>query len=254
MVKKLSILCALLLVLFVLSPAYAADNGNTWNDSFNKAKKTLEREIYKDHRITFYCGCPFDEYKDVQPCQNYVPVKGGKRSERVEWEHIVPAAHFGQSFKEWREGDPRCVDNKGKALKGRNCARKVAVPYRFMESDMYNLVPAIGEVNGLRSNHRFGIVAGKDYIEVCHVKIDKAARTVEPPKQIRGDIARTYQYMDRAYPGKGIIGRSSEKLFDAWSRQDPVDRWECERCRRIEAIQGNENPIVKEQCKKAGLW
>ena len=252
--KKLSVLCILSLALFILSPAYAADQGNTWNDSFTKVKKTLEREIYKDHRTTFYCGCPFDEHKVVQPCQNYTPVKGGKRSSRVEWEHIVPAAHFGQSFKEWREGDPRCVDNKGKAFKGRNCASKVAVPYRFMESDMHNLVPAIGEVNGLRSNHRFGMVAGNDYIEVCHVKIDKGARTVEPPKQIRGDIARTYKYMDRAYPGRGIIGRSSEKLFDAWSSQDPVDKWECERCRRIEGIQGNENPIVKEQCKKAGLW
>ena len=87
-VKKLSILCILSLILFILSPAYAADTGNTWNDSFNKAKKTLEREIYRDNRTTFYCGCPFDEYKKVQPCQDYIPVKGGMRSSRVEWEHI----------------------------------------------------------------------------------------------------------------------------------------------------------------------
>jgi len=137
------------------------------------------------------------------------------------------------------------VDNKGRAFKGRRCASKVAVSYRYMESDTYNLVPAIGEVNGLRSNYRFGMVAGKGYIEVCNMKIDKEARTVEPPEHVRGDIARTYKYMDQAYPGKGIMGRD---------RQDPVDKWECERCKRIEAIQGNENPIVKEQCKKAGLW
>jgi len=251
--KKLSILCILSLFL-ALSSAYAADKSNIWNDSFNKAKKILEREVYQDHRITFYCECPFDDHKNVQSCRNYTPVKKGKRSTRIEWEHIVPAAHFGQSFKEWREGDPECVNNKGKAFKGRSCASKVAAMYRFMESDMYNLVPAIGEVNGLRSNYSFGMVAGKDYIEVCDMKIDKEDRTVEPPKKIRGDIARTYKYMDQAYLGKGIIGKASEKLFDAWDRQDPVDKWECERANRIEGIQGNENPIVKEQCKKAGLW
>lgn len=252
--KKLSTLCISVFILLMLSSAYAGDKGNTWNDSFGKAKKTLEHEDYKDHRTTFYCGCSYDEHKNVQSCQNYAPVKEGKRSGRVEWEHIVPAAHFGQSFKEWREGDPGCVDNKGKAFKGRNCASKVAVPYRYMESDMYNLVPAIGEVNGLRSNYRFGMVAGKVYIEACNMKIDKEARTVEPPKRIRGDIARTYKYMDQAYPGKGIIGKASEKLFDAWDRQDPVDKWECQRANRIEAIQKNVNPIVKEQRKKAGLW
>ena len=68
--------------------------------------------------------------------------------------------------------------------------------------------------------------------EVCDMKIDKEDR---------------YKYMDQAYPGKGIIGRASEKLFDVWDKQYPVDKWECERANRIEGIQGNENPIVKEQ-------
>ena len=33
----------------------------------------------------------------------------------------------------------------------------------------------------------------------------------------------------------------------------PVDAWECLRAKRIERIQGNENPFVKEACRKAGL-
>jgi deoxyribonuclease-1 len=226
---------------------------NTWNDSFNKAKKTLERQVYTDHRVTFYCGCEFDAKKQVRPCQYYTPKKAGERAKRVEWEHIVPAAHFGQSFKEWRDGHPDCVDGKGKPFKGRNCASKVAIPYRYMESDLYNLVPAIGEVNGLRSNYRFGMIAGeKRKFGACDMEIE--GRVAEPPERVRGNIARTYKYMNQAYPGHGIIGRSSVKLFDAWDRQDPVDAWECERCKRIEAIQGNENPVVKEACKAAGLW
>jgi hypothetical protein len=30
---------------------------------------------------------------------------------------------------------------------------------------------------------------------------------------MRSNIARTYKYLDKAYPGRGIIGRASKKLF-----------------------------------------
>jgi len=37
-------------------------------------------------------------------------------------------------------------------------------------------------------------------------------------------------------------------------KEDPVDEWKCERCRRIEGIQRNENPFVKKACESAGFW
>jgi len=74
-------------------------------------------------------------------------------------------------------------------------------------------------------------------VEIEHCKI-------EPRPAIRGDVARTYLYMNWAYPGHGIISRSNQKLFEAWNRADPVDDWERERARRIEAIQGNRNPFI----------
>lgn len=246
MKRNLIIALSLVFFLFAALPA-AAQKGNATNQSFNKSKKLLEREVYKDHRITFYCGCPFDEQKNVLPCANYAPKNGNKRSTRIEWEHVVPASHFGQSFPEWRDGHPDCVDSKGKPFKGRNCASKVNVKYRYMQSDMYNLYPAIGEINNLRRDYRFDMVPGeKREFGPCDFEIDN--KTAEPPERIRGDIARTYKYMDWAYPGHGIIGKSSRKLFDAWDKMDPVDAWECERCRRIEKIQGNENPFVKKAC------
>ena len=52
-------------------------------------------------------------------------------------------------------------------------------------------------------------------------------------------------YMDKAYPGRGIISRKNRKLFKSWHKQDPVDDWERERARRIERIQGNGNPFVR---------
>ena len=69
-------------------------------------------------------------------------------------------------------------------------------------------------------------------------------RKAEPAPHIRGDIARTYMYMNWAYPGRGIISKKNAKLFDAWNRTDPIDEWERERSKRIEAIQGNKNPFV----------
>ncbi len=57
-----SIMAALLAALVMATAAFGAQAaGNAWNDSFNKAKKTLERQVYFDHRITLFCGAGFDE-------------------------------------------------------------------------------------------------------------------------------------------------------------------------------------------------
>ena len=116
-----------------------------------------------------------------------------------------------------------------------------------MQADMFNLYPAIGEVNGRRSNYSMSIIEGeKREFGKCDVEIKN--KKVEPKESIRGEIARTYMYMDSAYPGRGIISKKNSKLFDAWNKSDPVDEWECERAKRIEEIQGNRNEIVRLNC------
>ena len=224
--------------------------GNTTNDSFNKSKKLLERVIYKEqeHRIDIYCGCKYDEKKEVDftSC-GYRPERDNKRAHRIEWEHVVPAEAFGQSFREWREGHPDCVDSKGRSFKGRKCAEKVNHEFRRMQADMYNLYPAVGEVNGLRSNYSMAMIPGNHYrFGECKTKIEDSK--IEPRPEVRGEIARTYFYMDRAYPGHGIISNKNEKLFQAWDKSDPVNEWECERSRRIARIQGNVNMFVEQAC------
>jgi deoxyribonuclease-1 len=167
------------------------------------------------------------------------------------WEYIVPTHAFGQSFKEWREGHPDCVDRKGKPFKGNNCARKRNIKFRYMESDLYNLVPAIGEINGLRSNYSFAMIPGeKREFGTCDMEIENPK--AEPRPEVRGDIARIYFYMNWAYPGHGIISKKNRKLFEAWDKEDPVDDWECERSIRIEGIQRNDNPFVKKLCVEVG--
>ena len=227
-------------------PSSQAYNQNTRITSFSKSKKLLLK-LYKAHPVTLYCGCSFKGKKtDLSSC-GYIPMKDNKRASRIEWEHVVPAHAFGQSFSEWRNGHPKCVNKNGKKYKGRKCAEKMNEEYRRMQADMYNLYPAIGEVNGRRSNYSMAIIKGeKREFGKCDVEIK--SRKVEPREEIRGEIARTYLYMDSVYPSRGIISKKNRKLFDAWNQSDPVDVWECERAKRIEKIQGNSNPVVLENC------
>lgn len=240
------ILKAIICLNMIFFPAITMAGGNITNQSFSKAKRLLFNEVYADHRFTFYCDCPYTPDKKVifQTDKFSPSTKHRKRADRIEWEHVVPAQSFGQSFKEWREGDPKCVDKHGKLFKSRNCAEKVNMEYRYMQADMYNLVPAIGQINALRLNYSYAMISGeKRQFGPCDMEIED--KKAEPRPEIRGDIARIYFYMDDAYPGHGIISKKNRKLFEAWAKEDPVDDWERERARRIEAVQGNHNNFVQ---------
>lgn len=237
-----SILCVL-----ASMPAYA---GNETNDSFNQAKKYL-KQIYADHRETIYCGAKFNNDNTVILPDGFVTTRHKKRSKRIEWEHIVPAENFGKTFSEWRDGHLECVDNKGKAFKGRNCAEKVNYEYRLMQADMHNLFPAIGAVNAMRSNYNFTELSADipNSFGSCAMKIE--GKKIEPPHYVKGVIARTYLYMEQEYP-RFKINNSMKKMFLVWDKNNPVTEWECIRAKRIEEIQGNPNKIVNEKCEKKG--
>jgi len=236
----------ILIIISLIILSSQAFSQNTHLTSFSKSKKLLLK-VYKDNPFTLYCGCTFKGKKPNLSSCGFIPKKDKKRANRIEWEHVVPAHAFGQSFSEWRNGHPKCVSKKGKKFKGRKCAQKMNEEYRRMQADMFNLYPAIGEVNGRRSNYSMAIIEGeKREFGKCDVEIK--SRKVEPREEIRGEIARTYLYMDSVYPGRGIISKKNKKLYEAWNKSDPVDVWECERAKRIERIQGNRNEVVMKSC------
>jgi len=86
----------------------------------------------------------------------------------------------------------------------------------------------------------------------CDMEIEN--KTAEPPIVKRSNIARTYFYMDYVYPGYDIINDDNRALFQDWAATDPVDQWECQRVKRVEDFQGNENPFVKFQCIVLEMW
>jgi deoxyribonuclease-1 len=233
------------LVILALIPLTAFASNETIG-SFSKAKRLLEQGVYHDHRVTLYCGAEFDSKKNITPPKGFYTDKHVKRSKRVEWEHVVPAENFGRTFVEWREGDKQCVSSKGKVYKGRNCANKVSEEYRLMQADMYNLVPAIGAVNAMRSNYNFTMLPDvKSEFGSCDFRID--SRKAQPPAEARGRIARAYLYMDEAY-ARYNMSKSQKQLMNAWDIQHPVSEWECTRSERIEKIQGNKNNIMQLRC------
>ena len=215
-------------------------------DSFNKAKKLLERQVYNNHRTTIYCGAEFASDKKVIPPKGFTTTKYIKRSKKIEWEHVLPAENFGRTFSEWREGHKLCVNSKGKAFKGRRCAEKVNTEYRFMQADLYNLYPAIGAVNALRSNYNFTMLpAANSDFGSCAMKIEN--RKVEPPESARGEIARTYLYMENTYK-RYSMSKSQRQLMNAWDKMYPVTEWECLRADKIRKLQKNENKVVASRC------
>jgi deoxyribonuclease I len=223
-------------------------DGNETIKSFRTAKKMITK-IYLNHSKTFYCGCHYSDKTIDRGVCGFISRKNSTRAKRVEWEHVVPAHYFGKSYKEWKFGHSLCKTKSGKSYKGRRCVAKIYPEFKRMEADLYNIVPAIGEINRARSNYPMNLIAGENRkYGVCDIEVEN--KTIEPTENIRGDIARTYFYMDWAYPDRGIVSNRNRKLFQTWNNSDPVDTWECLRVDMIFKSQGNQNPFVSEFCTK----
>lgn len=252
--KKLLILVGMLSLL-AGSYGFATDDnrGNKTFSEFNKVKKLLSKEVIPLHNQTIYCRAEIEKGHRVELPRGFKTDAHQSRKFRYEIEHVVPVENFGKAFREWREGSPECVDRKGKKFKGRNCAQKVNLAFRFMQSDMYNLFPAIGSVNAARGHKDFGLLANAESnFGSCEMKIRQ--NLVEPPEASRGVIARAYLYMQYAYGRTFRMSKSQEKLMNAWNKEHPVELWECKRSKKIEKLQGNENPFVKKPCQERGWY
>ncbi|MFP1739136.1 deoxyribonuclease I [Lonsdalea quercina] len=207
-------------------------------NSFTQAKAAAVK-INRDAPGSFYCGCRITwqgkkGIPDLASC-GYQVRKNADRANRIEWEHVVPAWQFGHQRQCWQNGGRK------------NCEQDEV--YREMETDLHNLEPAIGEVNGDRGNLMYNQWNGseKQYGQ-CEMKIDFKNKMAEPPERARGPIARTYFYMRDRY--HLTISRQQTQLFEIWNQQYPVTQWECTRDNRIAQVQGNHNPYVQQACQQ----
>ena len=230
--KKL--LSVVALFLSVITPAFSNPPS-----TFSEAKVVAKQKIYLDQANSsmgeLYCGCKWTWVGksggriDAESC-GLKARKQETRSERTEWEHIVPAWTFGNQRQCWHKGGrEHCVDDDP--------------VFRAMEADLFNLYPSVGEVNGDRSNFNYGMASGiAPQYGQCKTRVDFEQRAAEPRDEVKGLVARTTFYMFDRY--KLSMSRQQQQLLMAWDNQYPVSSWEKERDRRIAAIMGHSNPFV----------
>ncbi|MBD9643442.1 MULTISPECIES: deoxyribonuclease I [Pantoea] len=230
----------LLLLTLLVAPlsAYSLSFTHYHQNNFSQAK-AYAAQINADAPADFYCGCKISWHgkkgvPDLSSC-GYSVRKNANRAERIEWEHVMPAWEFGHQRQCWQNG-------------GRKSCSKDA-DYRRIESDLHNLQPAIGEVNGDRNNFQYSQWnGGEQQYGQCSMKVDFKQKLAQPPERARGAIARTYFYMRDQYHLR--LSRQQTQLFTAWDKQYPVTSWECERDNRIAKVQGNHNSYVQQACQR----
>ena len=203
-------------------------------------------EVNLPHGKTIYCGCDFTADMKFSPDRcGFKPNQKSHRSERVEWEHIVPVV----TMMEHRPcaTEKLCTDSDGKKYAGIKCCEEMDTKFRKMETDLQNIFPVVGELNGARANHDFGEVPGEERkYGRCDFETDPERKIVEPRPSVRGDIARVYLYMHNVYGDALPLTPAQTSLFEAWHAQDPPDDWERTRNRAIAHMQGAGNPLIEE--------
>ena len=239
--KILFICCGVVLLSYGLLFAEKPRHRN-----YRGASQVLAQVYTGDLAKDLYCGCPYSGKQNIDtvPCgfrpRENPRRKSYQRARRIEWEHIVTAHNMGHFRPCWRDGGRK------------NCTYNDPT-FEMMEGDLHNLYPAIGEINGDRSNFMYSqwTNSPEPMYGSCETVVDFKLKKVQPRKEIRGLIARVHFYMENQYAIK--ISNQDRKLFEAWDKMYPVTKEECERDRRIEKKQGNRNPFVEKACKELGL-
>lgn len=168
----------------------------------------------------------------------------------------------------YRHGQKRCGNY---SVEGDCYNREHIVPQSFygekrpMVSDLHQVRPTDGKVNGMRSNYPFGMVNNPSYTSKNGTKIGPSVSpgysgtVCEPIDEFKGDVARMILYFVTRYETQlssftsgNILGGSPYPGLQAWERdvllawhaQDPVSPAEIDRNNATFSIQKNRNPFI----------
>lgn len=232
------------LLVFVFSlPAHAQQPPT----SFRAAKAYLA-DLHEElgHLETLYCGCPYERTEtesggdvDREAC-GLEARTDETRSDRIEWEHVVPASWYGNTRACWQlkaEAYPQCGDDSG-----RDCCERVNHHFEIAHNDPNNLFPSSGEVNGNRSNYPYGDVEGEPRVygscdfEMGRNESGRVAEIADGP--VRGTVARAMLYMAEVYGS--TVNMPMEEVW-GWHQSYPPADWEIERAERIAEDTGLRN-------------
>ena len=162
-----------------------------------------------------------------------------KRAHIVEVEHIVAADTLGHQLSCWKTA---ICEHHGKHYKGRKCCEKSDYDFRQMESELYNLWPAVGLVNIARSNYSYGVVNSTDKFYGCNFKINRASKEVEPANKVKGIVARATLFMSDKYHVPLV--ENKRQLYLSWNKAFRPSKWEKEWALKVAEIEGYSNSYI----------
>lgn len=131
-----------------------------------------------------------------------------------------------------------------------------------MKTDLFQVVPTDGYVNGMRSNYPYGEVGSTSSVSQNGSKVGScnypgySGTVFEPIDEYKGDLARNYFYMatryygeDSGWPGSPMVNGSqlvawAEDMLMEWHASDPVSQKEIDRNNTIYGLQYNRNPFI----------
>lgn len=210
--------------------------------SFLQAKHMVY-QIFSSHPKTLYCSCSYDSKHQVDLNSCHMNTASEKnRAHVVEVEHIVPADIIGHNLTCWQN---KICEHHGKRYKGRKCCEKLDARFRQMESELYNLWPAVGLVNIARSNYTFGLVDSNEKFYGCDFKVSKLTHEVEPYNQAKGIVARATLFMSDKYDIP--LNDDKRQLYLRWHQQYQPSRWEKSWAAQIALIERYNNPYILNQ-------
>ncbi len=181
-------------------------------DAYLETVPLFWKKLYPEGGESLYCGESFGRY-----------------DRRYNIEHVFPMSWAGKAL--------RCGD--------RDRCRATSERFNRIESDMHNMYPARKDLNRRRGSLAYAVLKGERWVEAkCDLEIDTRRRRVEPRPAVRGNIARAMLYMADQYPELRLY-RKQRELLERWNRDDPVDRAERERNRKIARLQGKGNPWIE---------
>ena len=162
-----------------------------------------------------------------------------KRAHVVEVEHILAADMLGHNLNCWQNN---ICERHGKPYKGRKCCEEVDGKFRQIESELYNLWPAVGLVNIARSNYSYGVVNSTDKFYGCNFKINRASKEVEPANKVKGVVARATLFMSDKYHIPFV--ENKRQLYISWNKAFPPSKWEKEWALKVADVEGYSNPYI----------
>lgn len=140
-----------------------------------------------------------------------------------------------------------------------------------MYTDLFNVYPTDGYVNGKRNNYPYGDVATPSWTSTNGGLLGSSAdpgyvgTVFEPIDEYKGDLARTYFYMMTRYKNE-VAGWSSVmysgdnfsdwalRVLKKWALTDTVSQKEIDRNNAVYTIQDNRNPFIDHPEWVVEIW